>query len=748
MAHKQLKASVRLDTQGTEQKLRNIAKAIDAINRAAGQQSNTYTKVNNALNRGVTQTKQVTAQTHNWANAVNKVNSGLNKTGSHFGFIATKLKHLASAYLGVMGAKALINTSDTITHSENRLNNLNGGNAQATQETMDKMYVSSQKVRMNYSDMMANVSKSMTLAGDAFQGNIDNAIRFQEIMSEAYTIGGASAAEQASSMYQLIQALGSGVLQGDELRSVREGAPIAYKAIEKYAQGVLAAEEAERGLKAGALGSTESLKELASQGRITSDVVVAAMMDAGKGIDEAFEKTDKTFDQVFNNLKNTAIKAFEPVMQAMNDALNSDMGQSAILGISRVIVILANAVLWVMDIFAKFFNWFADNWYWIQWIVYAVVAALIIHLGILAVKAIWTGITMFWAFLTGLSPLYLWIIVIGLVVMAMVWMTNVFGSLCEAIYQIALWLAQAICMVLLVVAMVYLATGTLMMGIPVLIGLIVLGVLAILVAAFVKFTGAIVGGLYGIQAVSAAIFQNIGIWFNNLCSNMSAAFWDWIADMCEGFDWLLSAINAVAGWFGKETITIEGLRKNADAARSEVQEYVDISATWDSAYAEGYAVGEGIQDKINSFGDKLKNFSLSDTLNLDNTSDLFNFGANTDLGSNYNSPALALTLPEDPSKELGGSGGSGYDPKKALSGIKGDTGKIADSMDLTEEDLQYLRDVANMEWKREYTTANIVVDMTNNNTINSELDIYGIMEKAVDVCYEEMDYLANGVYNG
>ena len=732
MAHKQLKASVKLDTQGTEQKLRNIAKAIDAINRAAGQQSNTYTKVNNALNRGVTQTKQVTAQTHNWANAVNKVNSGLNKTGSHFGFIATKLKHLASAYLGVMGAKAMIDTSDIITSSENRLNNLNGGDTQATQESMDKMYVSSQKVRTGYGDMMANVSKSMTLAGDAFQGNIDNAIRFQEIMSEAYTIGGASAAEQASSMYQMIQALGSGILQGDELRSIREGAPIAYKAIEEFAQGVYKTED--------------SLKDLASQGLITSEIVVAAMMEAGEGIDKAFEDTDMTFAQAFTNMKNVAIKAFEPVMQAMNDALNSDMGQSAILGLSRVIVILANAILWVMDVFAKFFNWFADNWYWIQWIVYSVIAILIIHLGMLAAKAIWTGITTFWAFLTGLSPLYLWIIVIGLVVIAMIWMTNIFGSLCEAIYQIAMWLAIAIIGILLVVAMVYIATGTLMMGIPILIGLVILGVLAILVAAFMKFTGAIVGGLYGIQAVSAAIFQNIGIWFNNLCSNMSAAFWDWIADMCEGFDWLLSAINAVAGWFGKDTITIEGLRKNADAARSEVQEYVDISATWDSAYAEGYAVGEGIQDKINSFGDKLKNFSLSDKLKLDDTSDLFNFGANTDLGSNYNSPALALTLPEDPSKKLGGSGGSGYDPKKALSGIKGDTGKIADSMDLTEEDLQYLRDVANMEWKREYTTANITVDMSNYNTINGETDLDGIVTKLSDKLYEEMDYLANGVY--
>lgn len=725
MAHKQLQASVKLETNQTERKLRNIAKAIDAINRAAGQQSNAYNKVNAALNRGNTQTQQVTKETNKWANAVNKVNSGLNKTNSHFGVISNKLKALASAYLGVMGAKAFLNTSDTITGAENKLNYLNGGNTNATQESMDKMYTSAQKVRMAYTDMMANVSKSMTLAGDAFQDNTDNAIRFQEIMAEAYAIGGASAAEQSSSMYQLIQALGSGVLQGDELRSVREGAPIAYKEIEKFAQGVYKTED--------------SLKDLASQGKITSDMVVAAMMNAGESIDKAFANTDMTFAQAFGRLKNVAVKAFEPVMQAMNDALNNGFGENVVLAIGRIIVIVANAVLWMMDALGKFFSWFADNWYWIQWIVYAVITTLIIYLGIMTAKAIWTGLCMFWSFLTALSPLYVWILVIGLVAAAFVWLVNVFGSACEAIYQIAIWLAIAIIAVLLVVAMVYVATGTLMLSIPVLIGLVVIGVLAVLLAAFVKFTGEVMGCLYGIKAVAIAVFQNIGIWFNNICANMSAAFWDWIADLCEGFDWLLSAINAVAGFFGQSTITVEGLRGKANTSRSNVQDYVDVGDAWSNAYATGYAKGENIQNTINSWGDKLKGFNLTDSLNMDG---LLNFGANTTLGSNYNSPAKALDLLNDPT----GTGGS-YDPSKALKGIKGDTGSIADSMELSEEDLKFLRDVANMEWKREYTTANITLDVTNNNNVNSDLDVFGIATKIGDVIYEEMDYMANGVYS-
>jgi hypothetical protein len=67
-------------------------------------------------------------------------------------------------------------------------------------------------------------------------------------------------------------------------------------------------------------------------------------------------------------------------------------------------------------------------------------------------------------------------------------------------------------------------------------------------------------------------------------------------------------------------------------------------------------------------------------------------------------------------------------------------------MDLTQEDMEYLRRVADMEWKKEFTTASITVDMSNYNTINGENDLDGIVTKLADKLYEEMDYMANGVY--
>ncbi len=67
-------------------------------------------------------------------------------------------------------------------------------------------------------------------------------------------------------------------------------------------------------------------------------------------------------------------------------------------------------------------------------------------------------------------------------------------------------------------------------------------------------------------------------------------------------------------------------------------------------------------------------------------------------------------------------------------------------MDTTIEDLQYLRDLAELEWKKEYTVASINVDMTNNNTVNGTNDLDGIVTKLSDMLYQELNEVAEGVY--
>ena len=374
MATNTLTTSVKINTGNAIRSLQALENRINRIQRLVNGSSNSANQVNRNIQTATRSMRSLNSATQSGTRSANQLAKGFQKTNSAVGALTKNLRTMISTYVGIMGIKAVTGVSDKITSAKNQLNNMDGGNPQLTNETLNKTYSAAQRSRGDYLNMLSNVGKTMTLAGDAFQNNVDNAIRFQEIMSKAYTIGGASAAEQSSSMYQLVQALGSGILQGDELRSVREGAPIAYKQIEKFCQGVL--------------NTTDSLKDLASEGVITSDMVVAAIMNAEEEIETKFKNTTRTFAQAFNQIKNSAVKAFEPVLERLNAALNSNAGIALIDGICNALVVLANITLWVFDIFGSFFNWFADNWYWIQWIVYAVITALIIHLGILAYNAI------------------------------------------------------------------------------------------------------------------------------------------------------------------------------------------------------------------------------------------------------------------------------------------------------------------------------------------------------------------------
>ena len=792
---------MRLNTSQAEQKLKNISKAIDALNRAVGKQSNAYNQVNAALSKTANTTQRVKNNTDNtakstrkWATALDGVNKKLDNSSRSVGLIDSKLRQLASTYLGVMGTKALINTSDTITSAENKLNNINAkslgssgvdanGNysqatLNATQSAMDKMYVSAQKVRMGYSDMMSNVSKSMTLASDAFKGNIDNAIRFQEVMAEAYAVGGASAEEMSSSMYQMIQALGSGVLAGDELRSVREGAPLAYKAIEEFAQGVYNTEE--------------SLKELASQGKITSDMVVAAIMHASDEIDSSFAQTAQTFAQTWTQIKNVAIKAFEPVSKMMREALNKAVDNGMIQKIEVAFTAVAKSLQIVFELTSKTVKWIVDNWSWLQHIVVmglALIAAYYITMTAIAVAqatirfALWLMeywyIALVIAGIAGIIyVLYLWqqgalttcetmvavclIIVAALVVVALVTGNVVFAIIAGIllVLAVAFMFFEQICGGVWVVATFI---GNLVQSLL----NIIITVLALIVAGFRDLGVFIINTAIGLWNSLCAIATNIGIAFHNAWYGAQVAFWNFVRDCLNGTGLIAKAVNKIAALFGLDTVSID---TKIEGAKGKMKDYVSVSGAFKSgfdtldfsdygkivedgmsyfgtglsdwsasdAYKEGSAWGSGVKDNIEDWGSNLLNkFSLDklgDKLGLD-------LGNTTGSGSGFPSisdPANALgtTPAEDLLKDLGGK----------LDDVKGDTGSIADSLELTEEDLEYLRDLANMEWKKEYTTAHIAVHMNNKNTINNKGDLDNWVITLRDMLTEEIDAVANGVY--
>lgn len=824
MASKTLTAKVKLDITDAQSKLKRLENLLKNIDRAANGKSKggglekslqkqviAAEKVKQATLKTQLAEQKLTAQKHKTALAAQKLNSANEKAAqsakqmatayrsgnSAAGGLLRTVKSLASTYLGIMGAKAVIGASDTITSAENRLNNLEGGSPELTAQSMDKIYAASMRARTGYGDMLSNVSKSMTLAGDAFQGNIDNAIRFQEIMSKAYTVGGASAAEQASSMYQLVQALGSGVLQGDELRSVREGAPLAYKAIEEFAQGVFKTDE--------------SLKELASQGLITSDMIVAAIMDMENGVDninDKFENTAMTFAQAWEMIKNMALQAFKPVLQMLNDFLNSDAGQAFIVGIGNALVWVANTVMWLWNsVLYPFISWCVENWDWLKHIVVAALLAMIGHMLYQATIAVWTAIMNIMA----MSKVQWAIIGIIAAIMALVyifylWKTAAIDT-CQAI-ALALLVIAVVCFFIFgwVVALVIAAIALAVMffdvvsGIVLALGAVIIDIILIVwniivavvnfIVALISFAGATAYNLFVscfnamMQALYAIFVDPIaGIieWFVNAFSGgfdgilgaAANALGQLVSMFLSGLKVITNAVDAVAGtelsakisgWqdsaknWGKKstgvTYKVEAPkldRVDATAAFSNGMStfgYASLINPLD-AYSTGSEWGSGVMDSVNNWGSQFQNSGSGSKNPMEAINNKLNL---TDGIGNNLTGSSGLLDPNDPAHSLGGA----YDPSainddiananKKLGNIDDSTGSMADSMELAEEDLEYLRKLADMEWKKEYTTANITVDMSNYNTINGESDLDGLVTKLSEKLTEELNVVANGVY--
>jgi tape measure domain-containing protein len=140
-----------------------------------------------------------------------------------------------------------------------------------------------------------------------------------EIVNKAFKAGGAAASEQAAGILQLSQALGSGVLQGDELRSIRENAPILANAIANEFNTTIA-----------------GLKELGKEGAITSERVFKAILNSQGSINKAFEETNITLGESITLLGNTLVetigkldqstgftKAFTDELARLNSAIDA-----------------------------------------------------------------------------------------------------------------------------------------------------------------------------------------------------------------------------------------------------------------------------------------------------------------------------------------------------------------------------------------------------------------------------------------
>lgn len=618
--------------------------------------------------------------------------------------LTNTIKRAVAAYISIQSVGKALNISDELVQTTSRLNMMNDG-VQTTAELVNMVYAAAQDARGSFGQMADVVARFGNNAKDAFSSS-EEVVAFADLIQKQMTIAGASTQEAANAELQLSQALGSGVLRGDELNSIFEQAPNLIQNIADYLDVPIG-----------------KIREMAADGELSADVVKAAIFSAADDINSKFNEMPMTWGQIWQSMQNTALIAFQPVLQRLNDLANSEAFQTFIQGAIEAMATLANILLNVFEVAASVGAFIGDNWSIIAPIIYGVIAALGAYLAIMgivnAITAISAAIDATKAAADALAAgqTFLWTVQqYGL---------NAALAACPITWIIVLIIAL-IAIIFAVCNAIAKMTGIANSGFGVITG----GVNVVI--QFFKNLGLTVANIaLGIGNAIAALASNMMTAFHNAICSVQSWFYNLLSTALSVIEGICSALNKLPfvefDYSGISSAADDYAAKASEAAGNK-EDYQSIS----DAFNEGFTTFDAFQDGWASdafnagaawgdgIADKVSNFSLSDVFGQ---TDIPNVG---DYTSGFND-AIANS----------GVGDS-------IGNIDDNTGKIKDSLDVTEEDLKYLRDIAEQESINRFTTAEVTINQTNNNNVSSDTDLDGFITALDDAMGEAIDEVTNG----
>ena len=618
--------------------------------------------------------------------------------------LTNTIKRAVAAYISIQSVGKALNISDELVQTTSRLNMMNDG-VQTTAELVNMVYAAAQDARGSFGQMADVVARFGNNAKDAFSSS-EEVVAFADLIQKQMTIAGASTQEAANAELQLSQALGSGVLRGDELNSIFEQAPNLIQNIADYLDVPIG-----------------KIREMAADGELSADVVKAAIFSAADDINSKFNEMPMTWGQMWQSMQNTALIAFQSVLQRLNDLANSEAFQTFIQGAIEAMATLANILLNVFEVAASVGAFIGDNWSIIAPIIYGVIAALGAYLAIMgivnAITAISAAIDATKAAADALAAgqTFLWTVQqYGL---------NAALAACPITWIIVLIIAL-IAIIFAVCNAIAKMTGIANSGFGVITG----GVNVVI--QFFKNLGLTVANIaLGIGNAIAALASNMMTAFHNAICSVQSWFYNLLSTALSVIEGICSALNKLPfvefDYSGISSAADDYAAKASEAAGNK-EDYQSIS----DAFNEGFTTFDAFQDGWASdafnagaawgdgIADKVSNFSLSDVFGQ---TDIPNVG---DYTSGFND-AIANS----------GVGDS-------IGNIDDNTGKIKDSLDVTEEDLKYLRDIAEQESINRFTTAEVTINQTNNNNVSSDTDLDGFITALDDAMGEAIDEVTNG----
>lgn len=696
-----------------------VTSPLQSMHKAMGVVLNTFESMQQASGRAV-DTAAIREAREEWAkagtafdaieenirnanNEQQKFNNSIRGGNNSANGLLSTIKKIAVAAGGIAGINKVQNISDKLASTKARLNLLvdDGGSVDVLEQ---KIMASAQRSRSVYFDTASAVAKLGLNAGNAFNGDMNQVIAFMEQVNKQFVIGGATAQEQSNAMIQLTQAMAAGALRGEELNSILDGAPGIARAIEKY------------------MGIAEgSIKTVAQEGKVTAEVVKNAMFAMADETNAKFDSMPKTWAQIWAGMKNRALSMFAPILTKINQIANSTKFQQVTTALINGLSGVANIASSVLDILISIASVIVDNWSWIQPIIMGIVAAMLIYNGVMlvgntimavqaAVKAIHTAMTTAWSVATFIATAAQQGLNAALLACPLTWIILLIIAVIAAIYAACAAVAKF--------------TGIANSGFGVICG----GIMVVI--SFFKNLGLSVANIaLGIWNALGACASNIGTAFHNVISNVQGWFYNLlstaltvVAGICEALNKLpfvefdYSGITNKASEYAAKSAeaygNVEEYKSVADAFNEGMSTFDTFQDGWAAdAFASGAAWGDGVADKVSGMFD----FSALDSMGADSL-DAFNLG--NDLDSIY--------------------GNTGD--------IANNTAATADALDIAEEDLAYLRDIAEREAINRFTTAEIKVEQHNENHISKDADLDGIMDAWANDFAEKLEVSEEGVH--
>ena len=575
----------------------------------------------------------------------------------------------------------LIKSGDDYIQTMARLKTIEDG-SKTGQELQDSIMAAAQRSRTGFGIMADSVAKLRSQAGEAFKSN-DEAIAFAEQLNKLYKIGGASLEQQKAGTLQITQALASGVLRGDEFNSMMENAPLVAQKLARHL-GV----------------SVGQLRAMAKDGQLTGDTLKNALLGSAVETNAEFAKMPMTFADMMTQVGNVATYAFQPLIQAWQEFINSTAGQNFMAGLETAMFAIGQIAMWLFNLFVAGWNWVTEN---INFVITAF--ELLATVGViagLAVAAAWAIanwqilliIAIVIAIATALSELGISFVDVAATIISM------FVYIGETVYNVILFIINLFIFLGSLIINVFIGIWNAVITVAEAIANTFLMAVWAVKKAFATFAKAVLGAFAAVADGAASVATAIG---NAFIAGANMAI--------KAINWIIKALNKIPGvklgtvgeigamsYNGGLGNSIRGLADGLDpgAAPEKVSfagmkgkslELHNPTEGLKNPMLDSMAAYQGTKNFFNGIGDAMKGFG-DKMKKQDELASKFDQANQTPAGAG--------------APDGGGGGGKGLGDKLGKGKNIGNVGKIEDEVKLKDEDIKMMRDVAERKYIIDY----------------------------------------------